>query len=299
MKKISASVPKEYSRLLLLFTAICLSACHHRTKTISFYYWRQAYAPDTTETRALRENNVHTLYIRYFDVDWPDSMTAPAFGPAIHFDSLPTGYTIIPVVYFNNRAFEKLDSAACPLLTDKVLAIIRRIDVSAHLDPTETQFDCNWSESSRDNYFRFLRQYQTLSGTTVSATVRLQQIKFAERVGIPPVDHGVLVYYMPGIEDGTGNSMYERAVAHRYTPSLRSYPLILDLALPIFGLRVQTQNGKTIEQHPSAEDLLEMVGDVNQHTNHRIRNLLFFDLDRRNLRPYDKDFFKKVLDHTD
>lgn len=291
-------MPKEFSRLFVLFIPVCLSACNHRTKTMSFYYWHKSFAPDSTETRVLKDNDVHTLYVRYFDVDWPDSDAAPAPVSPIHFDTFPMGYTVIPVVSFKNRVFEKLDSSACPALTDKVLALVRRIDVSARLDPSEIQFDCDWTGRSRDDYFRFLRQYAARSGTTVSATIRLQQIKFADRVGIPPVDHGILLFYLPDVGDGTGNSMYERAIAHRYTPSLRSYPLMLDLALPIFSRTLPTPNGKTIQQHASADDLLDMVSDVNRHTNHRIRNLVFFYLDRKNIAQYDKDLFKKVLDHT-
>lgn len=266
---------------------------------MSFYYWRTTYAPDTTETNALKDNDVHTLYVRYFDVDWPDTTSAPTPASPIHFDTFPTGYSIIPVIFLNNRVFEKLDSTTSPALIDKVLALVRRINVSAHIEPAEVQFDCDWSERSRDNYFRFLRQYHNRSGSTLSSTIRLPQLKYSDRVGVPPVDHGTLIFYMGDISDGSGNPRYDRAAAHRYTPSLRNYPMILDVALPIFSVSQQTQDGKTIQQHPSAEDLLEMVGDVNRHSNHRIRNLVFFDLDHHNLVQYDKDIFKRILAYTD
>lgn len=293
-------MPKEYSRLLLFFLAICLSACQHKNKTVSFYYWRATYAPDTTETDALKTNKVHTLYVRYFDVDWPDSDAAPAPLSPIRFDTLPTGYTVVPVILFHNRVFDRLDSTPSHALAEKVLALVRRIDVPAHLNPTETQFDCDWTERSRDNYFRFIRQYHALSGLTLSSTIRLHQIKYSDRIGIPPVDHGILVFYnMGNIDAGTGNSIYDRAVAHRYTPSLRNYPLLLDLALPIFPMNVQTPDGKTKTQHPTADDLLDMVDDVRRHSNQKIRDLIFFDLDRQNLVQYDKGLFEEVLDRTE
>ena len=293
-------MPKEYSRLLLVFLAICLSACQHKNKTVSFYYWRATYAPDSTEINALKENKVHTLYVRYLDVDWPDTIPAPAPISPVRFATLPTGYTIVPVIFIRNRVFEKLDSAPSRALAEKILALVRRIDVAAHLQPAETQFDCDWTEHSRDNYFRFIRQYHALSGLTLSSTIRLQQIKYADRIGVPPVDHGILLFYnMGNIDAGTGNSIYERTIAHRYTPSLRNYPLLLDLALPIFPMNVQAQDGKTKSQHPSADDLLDMVDDVNQHSNQKIRDLIFFDLDRQNLVQYDKGLFKEVLDRAE
>ncbi|HEX3935187.1 MAG TPA: hypothetical protein VHW43_10950 [Puia sp.] len=293
-------MPKEYSRLLLLFLAICLSACQHKTKTVSFYYWRTTYAPDSTEIDALKTNKVHTLYVRYFDVDWSDSDAAPTPLSPIRFDTLPTGYAVVPVIFFYNRVFERLDSAPSHALAEKVLALVRRIDVPAHLNPAETQFDCDWTERSRDNYFRFIRQYHALSGLTLSSTIRLHQIKYSDRTGIPPVDHGILLFYnMGNIDAGTGNSIYDRAVAHRYTPSLRNYPLLLDLALPIFPMNIQTQDGKTKTQHPTADDLLDMVDDVNRHSNQKIRDLIFFDLDRQNLVQYDKGLFEEVLERTE
>jgi hypothetical protein len=338
-------VPKEYVRLLLLSLVVCLSACRQKTKTISFYYWRTTYAPDSTEANTLTTNDVHTLYVRYFDVDWPDTAAAPAPISPIRFDTMPGNYAIVPVIFFRNRVFEKLDSTSSGSLVKKVLALVRRINASVHLQPAELQFDCDWTEHSRDNYFRFIRQYHALSGTVLSSTIRLHQIKYADRTGIPPVDHGILMFYnMGNIDAGTGNSIYDRAIAHRYTPSLRTYPLLLDLALPIFSWGLQVRDGRVIQlldkmnagqfdkdtnfsrlspnhytaNHPcfkngyyfrnndtvkvestSADDLLDMVDDVNRHSNQKIRNLIFFDLDSQNLRQYDKDLFKEVLDHSE
>jgi hypothetical protein len=338
-------VPKEYARLLLIFLVICLSSCHHNTKTISFYYWRNNYAPDSTERKALATNGVHTLYVRYFDVDLSDSDATPAPVSPVRFTTQPAGFTVVPVIFFRNRVFQKLDSAASEDLARKVLGLVRRIDVSAHLQPVEIQFDCDWTERTRDNYFRFIRQYHALSGVILSSTIRLHQIKFFERTGIPPVDHGILMFYnMGNIDAGTGNSIYDRSIAHRYTPSLRNYPLMLDVGLPIFSWGLQIRDGRVIQlldktnagdfdkdtnfnrispnwysaNHPcfkkgyyfrdndtvkvesvSADDLLDMVNDVNRHSNQKIRNLIFFDLDSQNLQQYDKDLFKEVLDHTE
>ncbi len=306
---------------------------------MSFYYWRTAFGLDSTETNALEKNAVHTLYIRYFDVDWPDTSSAPAPVTPVHFATLPSGFTIIPVIFLRNRVFGKLDSSTLPAFASKILALVRHINASVHQEPAEIQFDCDWTERTKENYFRFLQQYHSLSGSILSATIRLHQVKFADRTGVPPVDHGVLMFYnMGNIDAGTGNSIYDRSIAHRYTPSLRTYPLTLDLALPIFSWGLQVRDGKVIglldkmnstlfekdtnfsRQTPqyytashacfkngyyfrdgdavklestSAADLLEMVGEVNLHSNHRIRNLIFFDLDRQTFCDMTKAFLRK------
>lgn len=286
MKKIAAPVPKEFARLLLVSLTICLGACQHKTRSMSFYYWRTTYAPDSMELQTLKENKVDTLYVHYFDVDWPDTDAAPSPISPIRFAANPSGYSIVPVIFFQNRVFEKLGSTASLALAEKVLALVRRINLPAGIRAKEMQFDCDWTEQSQDNYFRFIREYHALSGLPLSSTIRLHQVKYSERAGIPPVDHGILMFYnMGNIDAGNGNSVYDRAIAHRYTPSLRTYPLMLDVALPIFSCGLQVRDGR--------------VDDVNRHSNQKIRDLIFFDLDSQNLIQYDKGLFKEVLDRAE
>ena len=344
-KKIVIPVANTHLRLLLLYLVFLGTACHQRSKTMSFYYWRTVFSPDSIEQKTLTDNSVQTLYIRYFDVDWPDTDTMPAPVSPLRFDNVPTGYTIIPVIFFRNRVFEKIRTDSLPPLVDKVWALVRRISTSGRSEPPEIQFDCDWTQRTKNNYFAFLRQFRQRSGLPLSCTIRLHQVKYPEQTGIPPVDHGALMFYnMGNIDAGSGSSIYDRTIAHRYTPSLRSYPLVLDLALPIFAWGLQVRDGKVIRlldkmnagsfekdtnfirmgakgfnarhacfrngfyfqendmikiESVSPDDLLEITGEVNRHSNHRIRNLIFFDLDRQNLLQYDKHLFKEVLDHTD
>jgi hypothetical protein len=280
-------VTNAYTRLILLSLVIFVNACHRPSKTLSFYYWRTVFYPDTVEYGALEDNDVQTLYLRYFDVDWPDSDAVPSTARAIRFDTIPDGFSIIPVILLHNRVFEKMDSISMPAFADKILAQITRINLATHQRPTDVQFDCDWNERTKNNYFHFLRLFAERSGTTVSSTIRLYQIRYPERTGVPPVDHGVLIFYNMGNDDTVAsNPIYERSVEHRFTPSLRSYPLTMDLALPIV-------------RPVSADDLLDMVDEVNRHSNHHIRNLIFFDLDHQNLRQYDRGLLKEILDHAE
>jgi hypothetical protein len=258
---------------------------------MSFYYWKPAFTLDSMEGNVLNDNNVHNLYVRYFDIDWSPADTAPVSETQLSFTTSPTGYTIIPVICLRNRVFEKLNLAAIPSFAADIFSRVRNINASRHLQNKEIQFDCDWTEKTRENYFAFLRQYHHISVQSTSSTIRMYQLKYQDRTGIPPVDYGVLFYFnLQPTDSGNERSVYERAIAHRYAPSLRSYPLTLDVALPVFPTAHETKNG---------EDLLEIVTDINRHSNHRIRNLIFFDLDRENLLRYDKTVFKEVLAHTD
>ena len=332
--------PLQRFSIIVLF---CLAACRHREKTLSFYYWKTSYHPDSLEKATLRENSVKTLYLRYFDVDRaPDDSTDRPIAP-ISFTEPPNGLRVVPVVYLKNRVFEKTDTAGVGALAQKVFRLVSQINREQQIRTDEIQFDCDWTDMTRERYFLFLRHYKALSAAEVTCTIRLHQIKYPGRTGIPPVQHGVLMYYNMGeINAGGENSIYERAVAHRYIPSLKTYPLSLDIALPLFTWGMQVREGHVIRllnkmnflhfqndpnfertdsnryrartacfsggyyfmeddlvkiEHVTGSGLEDIIADINQHTNHRIGNIIFYDLDEKNLILYEKDVFKKVLDH--
>ncbi len=258
---------------------------------MSFYYWQNVFSLDSAEKKTLQDNSVRFLYVRYFDVDWSPADTTPVTAGQLSYQSPPSGYTVIPVICFNNRVFEQLSPTDIPSFTAGIFTRVRMINASRHLQTREIQFDCDWTEKTKDNYFSFLREYRRISVQTISTAIRLYQLKYPDRTGIPPADHGVLLYFnMVRTDTGDEKSIFERSVAHRYTPSLRSYPMTLDVALPIFPGPKSTKD---------EEDLMEIITDINQHSNHHIRDLIFFDLDSQNIRQFDSNLFKEVLDHTD
>jgi hypothetical protein len=104
----------------------------------------------------------------------------------------------------------------------------------------EVQIDCDWTTSTKDAYFdllRSLKQHPFLKDKTLSATIRLHQVKYSHQTGIPPVDKGLLMCYnMGNIRDPkTKNSIIEVAELSKYIKPLRSYPVMLDIALPLFN----------------------------------------------------------------
>ncbi|MEO6314863.1 MAG: hypothetical protein ABIU63_14915 [Chitinophagaceae bacterium] len=320
-------------------------ACRQRTKTVSFYYWKTRFRLDSLEKQALFTNGVTRLYTRYFDVDLSPGDSAPHIVAPISFDTSSLPASIVPVVYIKNRVLEQLDSTRTRQLATAIQQQVKDISRSVNISPREIQFDCDWTATTRDNYFMLLRQYKILTGQTISATIRLHQIKYSARTGIPPVDLGVLMYYNMGdINAGSSNSIYEKGIAARYAPSIKIYPLELDIALPIFAWSLQIRDGKVVKllnkmsflhfendtnftavtansyavkhacfhggyyfkeqdkiktEHVTAQSLLDMVAQVNAYSNHRIRNLIFYDLDKENLVLYDEAIFKKIMDRLD
>ena len=219
-----------------------LVACSAKTEKINtaFYFWRTSFSITETEQQYLKDLDVKKLYIRYFDVGLQNNEPIPV-APVV-FNEKPTGYNVVPVVYIKNEVF--LQNGAADTLAVKVYNYIQQINKSADVTVNEIQFDCDWSLKSKQNYFQFIDQFKKLH-PNISATIRLHQIKYPEKTGIPSVNTGVLMYYNMGIiNSGDDNSIYNQKTAKNYINSLQNYQLPLNIALPIFSWGVHVRNNQ-------------------------------------------------------
>ncbi|MFT3846734.1 MAG: hypothetical protein QM725_16865 [Lacibacter sp.] len=162
--------------------------------------------------------------------------------------------SLIPVVFITNESLMKIDSAGCINLAKNIVATIGEMILNNRLQKTnELQLDCDWTVSSSKNYFILLREVKRLINTSkktfhekslLSATIRLHQVKFRNKTGIPPADKGLLMCYNMGNlkNKATKNSILDADELKKYTAGLNSYPLQLDIALPLFSWHVLFRN---------------------------------------------------------
>lgn len=232
----------------LVALCLILSACTTPTETnktaVSFYYWRTIFKLTPNERYALEQNHVSKLYVRYFDVALQKGQPVPL--SAITFDEPPGKQHLIPVVYIRNEVMLQ-PALAINDLVDKVLSYIQQINAKHSIACDEIQIDCDWTLNSKEVYFKFIDLLKEKSGKKLSATIRLHQVKYFRNTGVPAVDRGVLMYYNMGrIAPDSSNSIYERETAQLYTGSLKSYPLPLDIALPVFTWGIHVRNNTVI-----------------------------------------------------
>mgnify|MGYP003607804975 FL=1 len=229
--------------LLLLF----LTACSKKDQPIiSFYYWKTNLKFSETEKTALKDNEVHKLYVRYFDIGL-DPQTQQLFPVSpVHFYENVQEFEIVPVVFIQNKVMlEKyLDVED---LAKKTIHLITEINSKNKINCTEIQIDCDWTLNSKDNYLKFIEQIKKLSKKKLSATIRLHQVKYFKKTKIPNVDNGVLMFYnMGSIAPDSLNSIYSRKISEKYLKSLKKYPLHLDYALPIYSWAIHIRNQKVL-----------------------------------------------------
>lgn len=190
---------------------------------------------------------VKNIYLKFFDVDWdPSSGSAiPVAKLQVEDKLLLSAYHIVPTVFITNAAIQQIDSSQAILLAEKIYGLVKGICIANDINKSdEIQLDCDWTASTRKQYFSLLQKIKHLSNTNISATIRLHQIKFLSKSGVPPVDRGMLMCYNMGNlkNPDTKNSIIETGELLKYVSSLSTYPLPLDIALPLFDWKVLFRN---------------------------------------------------------
>lgn len=263
----------------ILLLALC--SCQRqnsRAPDHSFYYWKTSYTVGSSDINEINKLGVNHFYIHYFDVDWSEDLSMPV--PKAEFRStgdmpfINRQYT--PVVFITNRTFERISDMQCDELAEKVWkkvnaittnlenkylqdcieiqhdAQLNRDSISIAIEKTrvayrgEIQIDCDWTSGTRDKYFHFLRSLKNhYPDKKLSVTIRLYPYKYYSKMGVPPVDKGMLMCYNLGSINmlRTNNSIFDLRQLKKYLSDTR-YPIPLDIALPVFGWYVWFRNGQ-------------------------------------------------------
>lgn len=239
------TVLKRFALLLLLTTALGLVSCRKsRVVNTSFYYWKTVYDSNTVEDNYFNALRCKKLYVRIMDIDGGDNGAMPV-SPAIFKAKIPHSVQLIPVVFIVNDVLKNQTEARLNDLAGKIVHYVNgRIRPSGKETYNELQIDCDWTRSTRDNYFYLLKrigQNAALKRKNLSATLRLHQLKNQKSSGIPPVNRVMLMCYNMGNlrKYGQQNSILEQSELEKYVGNnLADYPMPVDVGLPVFSWAV-------------------------------------------------------------
>jgi len=212
----------------------------------AFYYWRTTFRLAPAEQQALAELGIARLYVRAFDVAWSAEDAAPSIlGKLAVADGarVPAGIEVVPVVFLREEVLRRGAARLGPLAAEVWAEVQRRMALLG-VTPRELQLDCDWTDGSRDAFFALLARVRERSGLPLSATIRLHQIKYRERTGVPPVERGMLMFYNMGqfSADPEARAIFDPQSAARYLARVSEYPLPLDVALPIWSWTVHLRD---------------------------------------------------------
>ena len=230
------------------------SAAYVRPDCNAVYYWKTRFALKESEKEFLKEHGVGRIYLRFFDVDVSEDLMGYSKDVVpigtVAFDSpRPDGVEVVPTVFITVPAIGVTagQEQGFGILADRIVTrVLNMADYNGFGPIHEIQLDCDWTESTRDDFYRLCREVRTLlqpQGISLSATIRLHQL----RQDAPPVDRGVLMVYNTGaVQQGsTRNSIIDEADVRQYLSGKPvQYGLPLDFAWPAYGWGVWFRDGK-------------------------------------------------------
>ncbi len=229
---------------------INLSCTKSNPKTFNFYHWKTKAKYSPVFEQALDAGHSQTIFMHYFDVEqlnaqsWYDNSIYPTYV-LNGVDDAFMNYHIVPVVYITNSIFKS--NVKIENLATKVTKLIHQISAQQFGKQLDTiQIDCDWTTSTQTAYFSFLQQLN--QSFSINATIRLHQIKYQDKTGIPPVSKGTLMLYNMGdLKNLTQNSILDHNIVEQYINKESSYPIPLDVALPLFSQTVIKNNNNQIK----------------------------------------------------
>ena len=276
-------------KIFALFVAVVLFLGYNYSKaskklTYSFYHWTSSYKVDANESNPPR-------YIKVLDI----SFTKTLLFRKTSFKTLPPKNSIA-VIYIDNPLWLKMRASTM------VNRVLKEMPLKTY---REIQVDCDWTERTRASYFKFLKLLKEKSGKKISATIRLHQVKYYKRTGIPPVDYGVLMYYnMSDFKEiDTKNYILDLDIAKQYYYNFDSYPLDLNLALPLYSQATIIRFSKVVGLMDGVreEELGSNFKKLKEHLylvekTHYFKERLFYEGDRVRVDEVSMQMLKKSID---
>jgi hypothetical protein len=262
---------KKIIPFLLLFGSIVIGfwQCKMRPKTVivpAFYFWKNDadQASDSYSSANLfdvKTDSVHPKrqYVKVLEVDWNPAGGAYPRAKNDFYSGFSDTLQVVPTVFITNRVFENIKAEDLELLANRIAKKCIQEDYNyakekSIVTTTEVQVDCDWTATTRERYFDFLRKLKAapnMKDVTLSATIRLYQYKYRDKTGVPPVDRGMIMLY--NLSDlrkyEVANSIFDKKEAEAYLLNTPLYPLPVDVALPIFSWGVGYHDGKFVSLH--------------------------------------------------
>lgn len=235
--------------LILALTILTLLGCG-KTEEINIkrasYYWatnRSLYdVTDDVKNLALEKS-----YYKIFEVDY-----TPVRGAFPIVKNRPFSYELngekefVPTVFVKNEVLKNLNGEELKELADNMVFLIQEYSsfTEDELIFEEIQIDCDWTKTTKDNYFALLKEIKKLSGKKISCTLRLYPYAYPDAMGVPPVDRVMLMCYNleNPLTNPDKNSILDNNELEKYIKGKKKYPLPMDIALPVFSWTLHYKN---------------------------------------------------------
>ena len=246
VKKLRMNISRSIQFLSICAFTLLVSACGQGVKNdINFYYWKTNVSIGDTEKKYFEELGSKKLYIRYFDVYLDKNNSVEPKAKMKSFDTSVLNAEYVPTVFIVNEVFKNENTHYSEdVFVGQMIGLINMISEKNNINHNEIQIDCDWTASTKDRYFSFLKRLKERSKKDITCTLRLHQIKDKDVMGIPPVSKGYLMCYATSSpkDANVENSILDLELLRSYTKNIETYPLPFAVALPIYSWGVVTNH---------------------------------------------------------
>ncbi|MBQ5861981.1 MAG: hypothetical protein IIW65_07575, partial [Alistipes sp.] len=274
----------------------------------------------------MKQHNIKRLYLRMFDVAAEHNLVTGTLDivpiATTQFEDCDRwrleGVEVIPTTYITIEALREIkgkEKEYAELIVERLRAMATHNKLGKIC---EMQFDCDWTTSTQQSYFRLCEASRDLlkaDSIALSSTIRLHQIS----QNAPPVDRGVLMLYNTGnlksIE--TRNSILDIKDVEPYLKKKIEYPIPLDYVYPTFGWGVKfyqwgdfksivsnpetetTEEGETMRiERPTVEEILAVKKLIENKLGKSSRSNIIYHLDKDQLKHYSQDEINKIFSNN-
>ena len=224
--------------------ALMISCENSKSHDYTFYYWRTHLSLDAPEKAALDKASSPYIYTRFFDIEKVNGKFQPV--AVITKDrTFTTDKEVVPVIFIKNDLFYDITLDEINFLAQNVAALIKKKQTEFGFKlSTQIQIDCDWTAGTNKEYFAFLQKLREFSKKEITCTLRLHQVKNRKLSGIPPVEKVFLMCYSTSspLENSDRNSILDVPTLKTYLKNVASYPLEMDIALPIYSWGIVTNH---------------------------------------------------------
>jgi hypothetical protein len=292
-------------RLVILVSGILLIACSQQEKSTltlkgnAIYYWKVAFALDSTERAFLKAHDISRMYCRYFDVVMRPAAETGRHEPMpnatiIFNEPIPDSIEVVPTVFIMNDCMQHHPDSLAQRIVRRITQMNETNDIKG---VREIQIDCDYTMRNRDIYYRFLQEVRASArqqGLALSVTIRLHQLPMPA----PPADYGVLMLYNTGAPErfADRNPILDMRDVQPYLKHLHDYPLPLAAAYPVF-LWQRTIHGVHID-HAADFDEIMLTKQAAEKEREDLRLLILtYHLDTDNIERYTSEQYEKIYHH--
>ena len=251
------------------------------------YIWRNdIYHLYDEETHFINTHDISKLYVKFFEVSLEDGVVpSPIAKSDLMIDSSEVAkntflskINLVPTIYIYNEVFKDCNDEEIKQLATNIIFLVnkrKKENYPTSIKTKELQIDCDWTPSTRENYFQFLEELKNCTSLKLSCTLRLYPYKYQENMGVPPVDRVNLMCYnlISPLQNQTKNSILDVQELNAYFSKHSDYPLPMDITLPIYnrifvyrdGRLIQTMNDESVLNET---DLLEQKSELWYQVSH-------------------------------